>query len=77
MELTGQYELPTTPMTGNFAWGGYQGNSISTQQSLATSVVSIGLGLTKDEIEKYMEYANEFIVGLGINNDNWDPDKIA
>ena len=76
MELTGQYELPTTPMTGNFAWGGYQGGSISTQQSLATSVVSIGLGLNKDEIEKYMEYANEFMVGMRITNDNWDPDKI-
>jgi hypothetical protein len=68
--------LADTSMTGTYGWGGYYGASISMQQNLATSVVSIGLGLTKDEIEKYMEYANEFIVGLRINNDNWDPDKI-
>lgn len=77
MPLTGQYELPTTKMTGPYSWGGYQGASISTQQSLATSVISIGQGLTKNDIEKYMEYANEFMVGMRITNDNWDPDKIA
>ena len=76
MELTGQYELPTTPMTGTYAWGGYQGTSISTQQSLATSVISIGQGLTKNDIEKYMEYANEFMVGMRITNNNWNPDAI-
>ena len=55
MELTGQYDLPTTSMTGTYGWGGYCGASISTQQSLATSIVSIGQGLTAEEIQNYMD----------------------
>lgn len=77
MPLSGQNELPTTAMTGKYSWGGYMGTTISTQQSLATSVVSIGLGLTKDEIQAYMDYANEFMVGMGITNDNWNPDNLS
>lgn len=74
--LTGDYALPTTPMTGTYGWGGYCGASISTQQSLATSIVSIGLGLSKDEIQEYMDIANEFMVGMGIDNPNWNPDNL-
>lgn len=68
--------IPTAALTGTYGWGGYYGQSISTQQSLATSIVSIGIGLTKDEIQSYMDIANEFIVNLGIANNNWDPDNI-
>ena len=69
--------LPTAAMTGTYGWGGYQGVSISTQQSLATSVVSIGLGLTKDEVQTYMDIGEEFMSGMGIKNNNWDPDKLS
>lgn len=68
--------LPTTVMTGTYGWGGYYGVSISTQQSLATSVISIGQGLTKDEVQSYMDFANEFMVGMRITNENWDPDRL-
>lgn len=76
MELTGQYELPTTAMTGTYAFGGYNGASISTQQSLATSIVSIGLGLTAAEVQQYMDVVDEFMGVLGIKNNNWDPDNV-
>lgn len=76
MELTGQYTLPETSLTGIYSWGGYLGACISMQQSLATSIFSVGLGLSKDEIESYMTYANEFIRGMRIYNDNWNPDSI-
>ena len=76
MPLTGQYELPTTAMTGQYSWGGYCGATISTQESLATSIVSIGLGLSKTEIETYMEYTNEFMTALDIVNNNWNPDSL-
>lgn len=76
MELTGQYELPTTAMTGNYSWGGYCGASVSTQQSLATSIVSIGQGLTADEVQQYMDITDEFMEIMGIKNNNWNPDNI-
>lgn len=69
--------IPTTAMTGTYGWGGYQGSSISTQQSLATSIVSIGIGLTKDEIQTYMNIGEEFMSGMGIKNNNWDPDNLS
>lgn len=76
MDLTGQYELPTTPMTGTYSWGGYRGNSISTQKSLATSIISIGQGLTADEMQAYMDKTNTLMSALNIKNDNWDPDRL-
>lgn len=76
MELTGQYALPTTAMTGKYSWGGYNGASVSTQQSLATSIVSIGQGLTAAEVQKYMDIADEFMEIMGIKNNNWNPDAI-
>ena len=30
-ELTGQYELPTTSLTGEYSWGGYYGQTVSMQ----------------------------------------------
>lgn len=77
MELTGQYELPTTAMTGLYGWGGYCGASISTQQSLATSIVSIGQGLTTEEIQNYMDAADELMEILQIKNNNWNPDALS
>ena len=77
MELTGQYTLPTTTMTGKYSWGGYNGASISTQQSLATSIVSIGQGLTASEVQTYMDDVNEFMEIMGIKNNNWDPDNLT
>lgn len=77
MELTGTYELPTTALTGTYGWGGYYGCTCSTQPSLATSIVSIGLGLTADEIQNYMDATDEFMEILGIKNNNWDPDNLT
>lgn len=77
MTLVEGATLPTTTMTGKYSWGGYCGASISTQQSLATSIVSIGQGLTKDEIQLFMDDTNELMEILGIKNDNWDPDKLT
>lgn len=74
--LTGNYELPTNALTGTYSWGGYQGSSISTQQSLATSIISIGQGLTATEIQQYMDITDEFMEALDIKNNNWDPDKV-
>lgn len=77
MSLVEGATLPTTTMTGNYSWGGYCGASISTQQSLATSIVSIGQGLTAAEIQQYMDDVNEFMEILGIKNNNWNPDTLT
>lgn len=73
MPLTGQYELPTTALTGTYGWGGYYGGAISMQQNLATSIVSIGQGLSVDEVQNYMDATNEFMEILGIKTVTWDP----
>lgn len=75
MPLTGQYELPTAALTGTYGWGGYYGGSISMQQNLATSIVSIGQGLSAEEVQNYMDATNEFMETLGIKNNNWDPNN--